>query len=31
MTAGLLVSLTMITAALPLLGRMTTPACVRFE
>ncbi|HKD89594.1 MAG TPA: FtsX-like permease family protein [Streptosporangiaceae bacterium] len=31
MTAGLLVSLTMITAALPLLGRMTTPASVRFE
>ena len=31
MAAGLLVSLTMITAALPLLGRMTTPASVRFE
>ena len=31
MAAGALVSLTMITAALPLLGRMTTPASVRFE
>jgi hypothetical protein len=29
--AGVLVSQTMITAALPLLGRMTTPASVRFE
>jgi hypothetical protein len=31
MAAGLLVSLTMIIAALPLLGRMTKPASVRFE
>jgi len=31
MAVSLLVSLTMIAAALPLLGRMTTPASVRFE